>query len=546
MIWLASNASGATTSAREGCPRALGRSEHEYHDDRCELCVPHRNGLIWIGTLGYGVLSYDPRIERFNAHLDGSVYWMQNTPDSRMVCQRPGKFLRVFDPSTGSYVIDRSDASMRSRIDGPVNETQAAVQDADGIFWMCKGGLVRYDPRTDHYREFPITDAQGTRLGQTANSFPLYMEGNNALWFSCDSALFRFDKKDHRFERYPYPIAPDQMPYLFVQSIHKDNNGVIWLGTVKGLLRLDPVSRTWTHYHNDPDDPHSLSYDLIFSVHPDPERPERYLWIGTNGGGLNRFDKSTGRCDHFTKKNGLPNDVIYGILDDDSGDLWMSTNKGISHFSPSTGTFRNYDATDGLQGDEFNRNAFCKLADGRLFFGGINGFNYFRPEDLHEETGAVDVVITDIKLINRSIDIASANSPLKAPTFLSSAMEIPYSVNMVTFEFACMEFSAPRSHTYQYMLEGFDQEWIVSGTNHSAIYTNLDPGTYNFRVRSADRTGNGRTASFGLVVLPPWYRTWWFYGLVALLVLGAAFLYIRNLGWQRARLERTVRVRTLS
>jgi class 3 adenylate cyclase/CheY-like chemotaxis protein/ligand-binding sensor domain-containing protein len=506
-----------------------------------------RCGLVWIGTSGYGVLSYDPRTERFNSQLDGSVYWMQRTPDSRMVCQRPGRFLRVFDPLTGAYSIDRSDASFRSRVDGAIRNTDAALQDGDGIFWMCKGGLVRYDPRSDDMREFPIISEEGVVLDQVTGAFPLYMEGDIALWFGGDSAFFRFDKRSHHFKGYPYPITPDHKPYRFVQSIHQDGSGILWIGTVKGLLRLDPRNGGWTRFQNVPGDPASLSFDLIFTVHPDPQDPERFLWIGTNGGGLDRFDKRTGHTIHFTEKDGLPNDVIYGILDDAKGHLWMSTNKGLSRFDPATGRFRNFDAADGLQGDEFNRNSFCKLDDGRLFFGGINGFNYFDPQDLDEEPMAVDLVITDIKLINRSIDFRAKDPPLDAPPFLRDRMEIPYRINMVTFEFARMDHAAPRTHEYKYMLDGFDKDWILSGTNNSAIYTNLDPGEYVFHVRSGNGEGgwDEKPTSFALVVLPPWYRTWWFYGLASLLVLGAAVLYLRNLSWQRTRLERTVRVRTL-
>jgi hypothetical protein len=255
---------------------------------------------------------------------------------------------------------------------------------------------------------------------------------------------------------------------------------------------------------------------------------------------------ANGHCDRFTVKDGLPNDVIYGILDDADGNLWMSTNKGLSRFSPTTGVFRNYNEGDGLQSDEFNRNAFCKLSDGTLLFGGVGGFNSFNPRDLKDDHQPVNVRITDIKLMNRSIAFGTPGSPLQVPAYMSEGMEIPYGANMVTFEFAAMSYAAPERHQYRYMLVGFDPDWITAGDNNSAVYTNLDPGTYTFRVRGANRDGiwDEQGTTFKLVVRPPWWMAWWFFTLCVIAVSGSILIYIRYLRSQRAKLEMTVFVRT--
>lgn len=508
-----------------------------------------RSGLIWMGTSGYGVLTYDPRIERFHSELFGSVHWMHPVGKDRVAVLRQRSFVSIYDRNDRSYPMLRSDEDpeVRALFNGPVEETHAMIQDGNGLQWLCKGDLMSFDPRSGRLLKYPITDASGNILDRRKSAFPVYQEDDRALWFGGDSAFHRFDKTTHRFRSFRYPITPVHIPYMFLQAIHQDRHGMFWLGTVSGLLRLDPFNGSWTIYRNDPNDPHSLSFDLIFSIHPDPSEPGSYLWIGTNGGGLNKLDMRTGRCERFDHKDGLANDVIYGILSDGDGWLWMSTNNGLSRFSPSTGVTRNYDESSGLQGDEFNRNAFCRLPDGTLFFGGVNGFNYFHPDEIREDRSPVHVLITDVRLLNRSIQPGVEDSPLELPAYRSNGMRIPYSANMVSFQFATMEFTKPERHRYRYMLKGFDPDWIDAGSNNTAIYTNLDPGSYTFLVKGVNDDGfwNADATSFSLVVLPPWWRTWWFYSILAVLTGGALIFYSRMIRWQKVRLENTVWVRTM-
>ncbi|MCB0780920.1 MAG: hypothetical protein KDC03_15595, partial [Flavobacteriales bacterium] len=346
-----------------------------------------RNGLLWVSTLGYGVLTYDPRIERFNPVLDGSVYWMQRTNADRLICLRVGTFVRVFDPGTMTYALDVSDSDPHivSQFPSYVRETRAAVQNEDGSFWLCKDILVHSDADGQALRLLQLRTEDGEIVDRVKSPFPLLADGRD-LWFACDTHLYRFDQDTERFKRWRYPVPPIHMPYNFTQAIHLDGDHVVWVGTMLGLLRLDLLTESWEHFQHVPEDSTSLSFDIIFSLLPDPREPERYLWVGTNGGGLDRFDKQTHRFTNYAAREGLPNNVVYGILSDASGDLWMSTNKGLSRFTPSTGTFRNFTSADGLQSDEFNRNAFCKLSDGTFFFGGVNGHNHFKPEELQDDT----------------------------------------------------------------------------------------------------------------------------------------------------------------
>lgn len=498
-----------------------------------------RNGLIWMGTSGYGILTYDPRVERFHAAPGPSIRYMGPSTDGRIVMNE-GNFLTVYDPVRRAHVlrVGTQEARARTGFTAGFWGNDAVVQDHEGTYWVSKGGLLRYDHEKATLVRVVPADTTDRRLPINSSAFPLRFL-SDTLWFGVDSGLHWFDPASRQYGGYRYPVPPVNNPYLFLQVIHRDSKGLFWLGTLKGLYRFEPRTEQWMHYRNDPNDPATLAVDVIFSILPDPGDPDGVLWIGTNGGGLNRFETATGHVTRYTTKEGLPNDVVYGVLSDENGHLWMSTNKGIARLDPATGTFRNFTASDGLQNDEFNRYAYCKLPDGTLCFGGIGGLNTFRPRDLADDTRPATVIITDIKLRNRSIHFWEDGAPLSKPPFESAGMEIPFSDNMVTFEFATMEFSSPGSHRYQYRLDGFDGDWIMTDGAHSAVYTNLDPGSYTFRVRGNNRDNYWpeEGTRFRLVVLPPWWRTLWFYSLCAIAVGGSVLLYITSL-------RRTVRIRT--
>lgn len=280
------------------------------------------------------------------------------------------------------------------------------------------------------------------------------------------------------------------------------------MGTTEGLLRFSLRDRRWTVYQSGTNNPSSLSSNLIYSLCLDSLQPKKYLWIGT-GGGLNRMDMLTGGCIAFSVKDGLPNNVIYGVLNDDDGNLWMSTNKGLCCFAPQRQTFKNFDYKDGLQSNEFNKGAYLRTQDGCLFFGGVNGFNYFYPREILNNMTVPQIVITGLKIRNQPVPVQPEGSPLTKVIYLTQELTLPYEQNFVSFEFASMDFTYPEKNEYQYKLEGFERDWIHSGTTHSATYTNLDPGTYTFRVKGSnnDGTWNEEGASVQLFILPPWYMT---------------------------------------
>ena len=509
-----------------------------------------RNGTLWLGTSGFGAFTYEPRTGRFNTVNSSSCERMEALPHGRVLVSFYDGFLNEYDPRSRSWPVwipwpeKEHHPLLRS-----LNRTnRGPTEDERGSVWFNHAGILNYDRTSDKMVRYPRDPtAMADFPGEDYNE-ALMLEGDSNIWSGTPHTFCRFDRRTKTYHHVPYPRSRLGDAEQFLHVIHCAEDGVLWLGTATGLLSYDRRAEgaaQWKVFTNDPLDPGSLSSDIVYAVEGDPEDPN-VLWIGANGGGLNKLDKRTGKVHRYSTKDGLPNDVVYGILTDDLGQLWMSTNKGIARFDPRTGLFRNYDASDGLQSDEFNRYAYCKQADGTLFFGGVKGFNHFHPLELLDDSTASAIRITGIRLINKPVNFRGEGSPLVRPAYMSEGMTIAHSVNMVTFEFATMDFAAPEHHQYQYKLDGFDPDWIMAGTDHSAVYTNLDPGTYTFRVRGNNRDGIwvGKGTAFTLTVLPPWYRTWWFYALCVLAMGGGIVLYIRSLNHQKKNLERTVNART--
>jgi signal transduction histidine kinase/ligand-binding sensor domain-containing protein len=453
-----------------------------------------RSGLLWIGTTGWGLLTLNYRAQRFHCTKEFSTYSILQTDDGRIWIDGGGSLEKALDIKTGKY--------------------------------------------TD---TVPLTKGKAYFKNLQEFSYPVIRNHRNEIWHADDDRLICYHLDSKKATSYALPIKPTGNAFGLVSDIKQDNRDNIWIGTSEGLLRFDWQRREWKIFRNNPGDTTSLSFDGIFSICFDPANPGKYLWVGTNGGGLNRMDLTTGKCTRYSDKNGLPNNVVYGILPDKQNRIWMSTNKGLSCFDPAKQIFRNYEEKDGLQGNEFNHNAYLRAKDGTLFFGGVSGYNYFNPDDIDYNPVIPPVVLTDIRTHNKTIDTKAENSPLRTAPWLAKEITLPYSDNMITFDFAALDFTAPSRNLYQYKMEGFDKDWVLSGNIHSATYTNLDPGTYTFRVKGSnkDQAWNEHGTSIRLTILPPWYMTWWFRILVAIAAIATVY------GFYRYRLQQALKLQAV-
>jgi len=253
------------------------------------------------------------------------------------------------------------------------------------------------------------------------------------------------------------------------------------------------------------------------------------LWVSTfNGFTRIRLEGEKATCKNYSSRDGLANNTVYGCLVDSStGMLWLSTNGGLSRFDPVTEKFVNYDMNDGLQSNEFNGNAFFRNADGRMFFGGVNGYTAFYPSAIRTDTVLPRVVITGFSQGGHQTNLVEDGAGKK--------ITLPYSRNTLSLDFIALHYSDPARNQYAYKLEGFDADWIACGANRQVNFSELSPGTYVFRVAAANADGvfNWQGDTLILVIEPPFWKTAWFY----LLLGGALAAVLAFLHRYRIRLK---------
>ena len=509
-----------------------------------------RGGVLWIGTYGGGINKYDRQRANFeyyrhdpknsnslsenfifSVHVDSVGYvWIGTYSNG----------LNRFDRSTGQVTRFQHDPERAESIAS--NEVLAIDEDFEGYIWIgTADGLDRFDRSTftfTHFRRDPTNpDSISANL-----IYDVYVDSRNNVWIGTVSGLDRFNRETGTFTHYyPEKRNPNSISGMMVYSITEDSAGNLWVGTFNnGLNKFDPKTETFTRYRNDPKDKTTISNDSILTIHEDAKKR---IWIGTAGGGLNLYHPETDSFTYYLEKDGLPNGVVYGILEDESGHLWMSTNFGLSRFDPETETFRNFDEGDGLQSNEFNSGAYAKGNKGEFYFGGINGLTVFHPSNIYNNPYLPQVTLTSLKQVDSPIVLNRSVETVKDVT-------VEWPQNSFEFEFTALSFSQPNKNQYAYMLEGFDTNWHFSGTKRNGRYTNLPGGEYTLLLKASNGDGvwNKAPMRVNITVVPPYWQTLWFrillsLGLVAVL-LGGIRLRTKSIQDRNRQLERLVRERT--
>jgi signal transduction histidine kinase len=300
----------------------------------------------------------------------------------------------------------------------------------------------------------------------------------------------------------------------------RTGDGLIWLGLNNaGLISFDPLTGKRNDYWHDPSDPTSLSINNVISLHDGGEN----IWVGTWGGGLNRFERSIERFERFTTADGLPNNVVYGILEDTNGDLWMSTNQGLSRFDPKSRTFRIFDVRDGLQGEEFNAHSFHRGYSGQMYFGGVLGITSFRPESVRDDLIAPDMVISGVEIRDRHGEVITRSGGYLRG--LAEPLRLSHHDLSLSVRYAALHYNDPIRNRYAYRLTGLEEEWREVGDVRLATIWDLDPGRYCFEIKgsNSDGTWSEEVASLELMVIPSWWGTLWFRILLGLAMVSLPF-----------------------
>lgn len=311
----------------------------------------------------------------------------------------------------------------------------------------------------------------------------------------------------------------------YIRALYEDKDGNIWIGTIAhGIIRYNPNTGNYTAYSKAAN---NLGSDAVFSIFGDIKGN---IWVGTMGGGLCLFNPAQNNFTRFTEDQGLANNIVNCILEDKFGLLWLSTDNGISNFNPVKKTFKNYTSASGLQSNEFSIGAGHRLNSGEIIFGGLEGFNVFMPGSLKDNPNVPPVVITDFQLFNKPVPITPNKPPLSQNINTNREISLSYDQSVFTIEYAALGYTVPERNMYAYMLEGFDAGWNYVGTERKTTYTNLDPGTYTFRVKASNNDGlwNEKGTTLKIVIMPPFWKTTWAYLVYIAAVVGLLYLLYRE------------------
>ena len=518
------------------------KSESISYDNAYSLCID-RTGIVWVGTNGMGLDYYDPKVNRFAVVKRKATVTSRISGFSvRSILVEDDRY--VWIGSNVLYRWDRKTDELKSFETNSLRPNDfgntgvwSMIQSKNQKIWFASiEGLFSYDcqtKNTKHYKYNP-TNKNGIPKKDIATVFE---DTNQQLWIVTENCLSKMVNMDEgTFQHYPYQSNMGSN-VMSRAVIYDDGKDLLYIGTKAGLVIFNKKKETFHTYQNIPDIKNSLSNNSVNSICPDIENPNRYLWIGTSGG-LNLFDIEKKTFKNYTQKDGLPNNVIYGILTDAQDNLWMSTNKGISKFNLKTKKFRNYDVADGLQSNEFNTGAYFKSTKGELFFGGIKGVNYFFPEQIVDNPYEPQIRIVGLKVYRESSSNKEGTQIISLPVNATNRMTFTHQDKMIIFSFAALDFSAPEKNKYAYKLENFNDNWIYIDHSRTATFTNLPPGKYILRVKGSNNDGvwNEKGIALAIEVFPHWTATWWAFLIYTFLLLMLLY-WIRNYEMKRIQMK---------
>ncbi len=512
------------------------------------LCYPFiidRSGVLWSGSVGYGLRKYNSTGNRFKTWtpITGtSVKWI-------IPAKTDDIFLGDFAYGWSRLINDSIKKNAFGSIAG-LTQVDNFIISRSGDYWIKSDnkGYLKYDPASGKLISYPqVNDDKSIGAKQ-----PMLEDSKGNIWLAGLGGKFTLiHAATGKIDSFTInnmaakPIPPKSI----CTALYEDKQGVCWIGTPEGFVQVifsnsQRSSPQIKWFYNNSSNRNSLNYNHVSCFLDDPATPAKYLWIATKGGGLNRLDKTTGDFFHLTIKDGLPDDVVYGILPDEDGNIWGSTNKGIfcltaaKNYNKSKWIFHNFTKANGLQDDEFNTGAYAKLPNGNLAFGGVNGLNIFDPKEILVPGFMPNVFITDILINNQPIAPGDNTHVLQNTIEQSKEITLTHLQDILTLEFSSLDLTASAQNKYRYQLIGVDEDWVESGTRRTATYLHLPAGKYTFKVQGSNSQGiwSDKTAELRITILPPWWRSWWAYLLYAIL-LGLGIRAYFKFSVNRAKLQ---------
>jgi ligand-binding sensor domain-containing protein/two-component sensor histidine kinase len=493
-----------------------------------------KSGIIWVGShLGEGVTKIQKNIAKFELintkstggkKLNDDVVWSAFEDSKRNLWVGTYKGgLNFFSSKNDITKIFKADPNNINSVSD--NHIRSIAENNLGniLVGTYSAGLNIIDPvsgKIDVFKNKP-NESNSISANQVLD---IYIESDTVIWlatFGGGLNKLAFSKKvkdNYVFSAYRHdPQNPSSISDDRAYTILNDSKGNFWVGTYGGgLNKFNPITENFFTYLNDPGNPNSITSDKVLCLIEDSNGQ---IWVGTSGGGLNKFNHATNIFKGYTSQHGLKSAVVYGILEDDNKNLWLSSDNGIFKFNPQTEKFIQFGLEDGLQSLEFSGGAYFKDSDGIMYFGGINGLNFFDPDSIEINNYKPQVVISSIKILDRQL----------RGEF--DELILSHSENFISIEFSALDYSKPSRNRYRYILEGFQKHWTNTDANRRvATYTNLPAADYIFKVMGTNSDGvwNENIAFLKISINPPFYQTWWF-ATLAIIMVGFLLYYLSTI-----------------
>jgi ligand-binding sensor domain-containing protein/signal transduction histidine kinase/AraC-like DNA-binding protein len=469
-------------------------------------------GNLWVGTHRGGANLYMPNTEKFTLYRQEPYLNSLSYNDVKAFCEDSNGNIWIGTDGGGLNLFNREKNTFRHYKYDPYNpktlgsnEVLHIMEDSDKNLWVATwgGGLNLLNRNTGTFTRY-LHDPLDTSTISSNYIQKIFEDHNGNLWVaSYYGGLNLLDRKTHRFSRVIAGNANTRLTGNNIVSINEDKSGNIWVGTDDGGLNcLQASTGKVLHYFISEERNPDLRIIFVDS--------KGRVWVGQTG--LYLFDQQKNTFSLYTDKAGLSTEFIKGIAEDDLGNFWIATSNGITQFNPENQSFKKYNTADGLQGLEFEANAYLETKDGQIFFGGVNGFNSFFPDNIKTNTFIPPVYITDFQIFNKRIQAGEKDSPLEQDISLTDRINLSYKQSTFSFGFAALNYTALENNQYAYKLEAWDDDWNYVGNERKASYTNLSPGRYTFRVKASNNDGiwNEQGSSIVIVITPPFWETWWF------------------------------------
>ncbi|MBV4360551.1 hybrid sensor histidine kinase/response regulator transcription factor [Pinibacter aurantiacus] len=478
------------------------------------------NGSVWLGTYFGGVnIIYSYNTSFTILQNKDNRFGINNNVVSSIVedgkhnlwIGTEGGGLNYFDRTNGVCTIYKNKQNDASSLGS--NLIKVICSDKDGNIWAGThgGGLNLFDAGSKTFKRFLFTGNDLTTLN--SEILALLDDSQGRFWVGSNNGLYIYRRKDRALEPFDRKELKGATVNGMAKALLEDSKKRIWIGTVSGLYVLE---------NNE-----IKVVNSEYQINCIKEDISGNIWLGLYNGGLAMYDAAKRDFIYYTEKQGLPNNNVLGILEADEKTLWLSTDNGLVKFVPSQKSAQTYTVSDGLAGNEFNYNSFYKDSRGEFFFGGYNGLTSFFPDKIETNKYAAPIAFTGLKLFNKPVGINGDDGLLQENIGYSKDISFRYNQNVFTIEYALLNFIKSNKNRYAYKLEGFDKNWNEV-TSTSATYTNLPSGTYTFMVKGANNDGVwSEPAILKINILPPFWRTWWAYGIYVLILATIVFFVTR-------------------